>query len=174
MSTCYEFALSCDLKADVSQEVIDTLKYMTRSSEYVFETTINHSLFTSSEDGGFRENEDGSSEEDLDYLADWKVIIENHPTGGQELLPGIFGSMFQDRKLGVRKFIGDDEFSNAFPLLLDWLVSICESTGFVGYYTVVRNMEILSDPILIYFFNGEVLEKQVEGKLIKFLSGEDY
>ncbi len=165
MSTCYEFALSCDLKADVSQEVIDTLKYMTRSSEYVFETTIEHPLFTISEDGSYGE--------DLDYLADWKVIIENAPTGGQELLPGIFSSVFQDRKLGVRNFIGDDLFYNAFPLLLDWLVAVCEPTGFVGYYNKVRNMEVSSDPMLIYFLNGEVFEKQVEGKLKELFSGED-
>lgn len=38
MSTCYEFALEFQLKSDVSQAVIETLHYMTRSQEYDFDT----------------------------------------------------------------------------------------------------------------------------------------
>jgi hypothetical protein len=38
MSICYEFALECQIKRDVSQKVIDTLKYMTRSQKYDFDT----------------------------------------------------------------------------------------------------------------------------------------
>lgn len=37
MSFCYEFALEFKIKRDVSQEVINTLKYMTRSQEYDFD-----------------------------------------------------------------------------------------------------------------------------------------
>jgi hypothetical protein len=77
MSTCYEVALTCDLKDDVSSKVIDTLRYMTRASgeEYNFKTTLKHPLFTSSKDGSFGDG--------LDYLADWKLIISNGSNYGE-------------------------------------------------------------------------------------------
>jgi hypothetical protein len=166
--TCYEFALACDLKPNISHAVIDTLKYMTGSQDSTFNSVLEHPLFTSSEDGGYGD--------DLDYLADWKVIISNTPTNGVEEQPGIFGSVFQDHKLNVRRYIGDDEFFNAFPLLVDWLVSICESTGFVGYYYYIAdqdfNKRIFSEPVLIYFLDGKVLEKTVKGELRDLMSSE--
>jgi hypothetical protein len=87
MSTCYEFALTCDLKDDVSPKVIDALRYMTRSSgeDSNFKTTLKHPLFSS---------KDGTLGDGLDYLADWKLIIANSPNYGEEFQPGIFGSFF--------------------------------------------------------------------------------
>jgi hypothetical protein len=166
--TCYEFSLACDLKPNISQEVIETLKYMTGNQDSNFNSVLKHPLFTSSEDGSYGDG--------LDYLADWKVIISNSPTGGIEEQPGIFGSIFQNSKLNVRKYIGDDEFYNAFPLLVDWLVSICKSTGFVGYYYYITDQDddkrIFSEPVLIYFLDGKVFEKPVEGGLRDLLSGD--
>jgi hypothetical protein len=165
--TCYEFALACDLKPNVPQEIINTLTYMTGKQDSSFDSVLTHPLFTSSEDGSYGDS--------IDYLADWKVIISNSWTGGVEEQPGIFGSIFKDNKLNVRKYIGDDEFYNAFSLLLDWLVSICKSTGFVGHYYCIEdqgwNDRIFSNPILIYFLDGKVFEKPVEGELRKLLSG---
>jgi hypothetical protein len=158
MSTCYEFAFTCDLKHDVSNEVIDTLRYMTRLEEENsnFKTSLKHSLFTTSKDVSF---------EGIDYLADWKIIISNDPDEGEQLLPGTFGSIFRGCKLTVRKFVGDDEFHNTFHLLMDWLVSVCESDGFIGYYYPLRNLSRNTDPILLYFIDGQVFEKEIEGKL---------
>jgi hypothetical protein len=142
--------------------------YMTGHQDSHFNSVLEHPLFTSSEDGSYGDG--------LDYLADWKVIISNSPTGGVEEQPGIFGSIFQDHKLNVRIYIGDDGFNNAFYLLVDWLASICESTGFVGYYYYIRDQDldkrIFSDPVIIYFLDGKVFEKTVEGELIELMSGD--
>jgi hypothetical protein len=157
MSTCYEFALNCDLKSGVSQEVIDTLTYMTRSGEdeSEFETIIDHPLFVT-EVIDFGEGDE--------YFSEWKSLIQNTQTYCEEIMPGITGSIFRDLKLAVRQFLHDDTFSNKFYLLLDWLVSICESDGFVGYYINIHhsNLGRESDPTLIYFINGKVFEKLVD------------
>ncbi len=174
MSTCYEFGFACDLKSGLSQEVIDTLKYMTRSEEYEFKTTLTDNLFTTSwEEGSFEEaiEDDGFGDEFI-YVAEWRTIITNMPNYGQEDLSGLFGAFLKDSKLNVRKFVGDDEFCNAFPQLMEWLVSICDSTGFVGYYSYIRNMQIGGDPVLIYFENGQVLEKKVTGEFKELLTSD--
>jgi hypothetical protein len=164
MSSGYEFALTCDLKDDVSQEVIDVLAYMTSSAEQDcnFTTPLKHPLFTSSEDGSFGDG--------LDYLADWKSIISNSPSYGEESYPGIFGSVFKDRKLSTRKFIDDDTFDNTFCLLVDWLASVCDSYGFVGYYLWLMNFERNGNPVIVYFENGQVFEKHLNDKLMPLQS----
>jgi hypothetical protein len=171
MST-YEFAFACDLKSNLSQEIIDTLKYMTRSEEYEFETNLKHNLFTSSwEEGSFADPAENEGEfddefgDEFTFLADWRTLISNIPNYGEELLSGLCGSILRDSKLNVRRFVGDDEFNNSFIQLMEWLVSICESTGFVGYYSYMSNMEIGGDPTLIYFEHGQVFEKTVSGEL---------
>jgi hypothetical protein len=156
MGSCYEFAFACNLKLDLSQEAIDTLKYMTRSEDYEFKTKLKDDLFTA-------------------RYGEWKTIISNTPNYGEEFLSGLCGSIFHDSKLNVRKYVGDDEFYNGFDLLMDWLVSICEPLGFIGYYSDVTT-EIGHDPILIYFENGRVLEKKVSGEfkeLFTYLNSSD-
>jgi hypothetical protein len=82
MSTCYEFALECEIRGDVTQEVIETLKYMTRAKEYKFTTPkINYPLF----------------EEPFPW-AHGKTILTNQPREGEQYLPGEFGSFFVDRR----------------------------------------------------------------------------
>lgn len=178
--TCYEFAIMCDLKPDVSQEVIDTLRYMTRSDDSDFETSLEHPLFIGRENEDFEDDdieEDDSFEDEFDYLAEWKTIISNIPNYGQELRTGIFGSIFRDRKLNIRKFVGDDDFYNAFPDLIEWLTSVCESTGFAGYYARVGDMDlyhkVLSEPILIYFIDGKAFEKKVDSELKGLFSSDN-
>jgi hypothetical protein len=54
---------------------------------------------------------------------------------------------------------------------MQWLASICEPLGFVGYYSCIREY-IGNDPILIYFENGQVLEKKVSGEFKELLTSE--
>ena len=98
MST-YEFAFASDLKSNLSQEIIDTLKYMTRSEEYEFETNSKHDLFTRSWAGGsFTDPAESESEFDDEFrdeftcLADCKIMISNIPSYGEELLSGLLST----------------------------------------------------------------------------------
>jgi hypothetical protein len=54
---------------------------------------------------------------------------------------------------------------------MEWLVSICESGGFVGYYSDVTS-ERDGDPTLIYFNDGQVLEKKVSGELKELFTSD--
>jgi hypothetical protein len=118
MSTCYEFALECELRRDVSPEVVDTLRYMTRSQEYRFSNPqIPYPLF-----------------QDSATSYQWKTILANFPREGEQNLPGEFGSIFADSKLIIRHLSRDDEFYPICWFLLPWLASISVTSGFIGYY----------------------------------------
>ena len=176
MGSCYEFAFACNLKSGLSQEVINTLKYMTRSEEYKFETNLKDNLFnTSWEEGLLRvttgSNLEGEVGDEFDFAYGWRSIISNNPNYGDEFLSGLCGSVFRDSKLNVRRYINEDDFYNIFPQLMNWLVSICESLGFIGYYSNVTR-EIGGDPTLIYFENGQVLEKKVSGELKELFNSD--
>lgn len=152
MGCCYEFAFACNLEPDLSQEVIDTLTYMTRSEDYEFKTKLEDNLFKVPHP-----------------YETWDTIISNIPNCGEEYLSGLCGSIFTNSKLNVRKYIGDDEFHNGFYHLMEWLVSICEPLGFIGYYSCIQGY-IGGDPTLIYFENGRVLEKKVSGEFKELLT----
>lgn len=165
MSDAYEISLNCHLRSDVSQEVIDTLTYMTRSSYLEnsgFQNKIKHSLFTSYWEPNSFEGLEG--EEEI-FLDEWRVIIINELEYEEELLSEWYGVKFQDRQLEVRKMIHDDTFANCFDPLLNWLASICESTGEVGYYHELISFERhQSKPVPIYFIDGKAYADEEEGR----------
>lgn len=168
MSICYEFALECQIKRDVSQEVIDTLKYMTRSQEYDFDTPeLGYPLFK--EDTHWKETWDirGCIVTVIKY--EWRTIITNQLREGEQYLPGEFGSAFDGNKLSFRRLSRDDEFCNVCWFLFPWLASISDTTGFVGYYrgdfddypTLVRfeaGRASVHELIPIRFVQGEPVE----------------
>jgi hypothetical protein len=156
MSHPYKLALKCHLSADVSQEIINSLTYMTRSSHTEnseFQTKLKHDLFTSLwEPGSFEDSED---EEEM-FLDEWRTIITNELEYDEELLHEWYGVRFQNRCLEVRKMIHDDTFSNCFHLLVNWLASICESTGEIGYYHSLFNYQRdYYKPVPIYFIHNK-------------------
>lgn len=150
MSICYEFGLECKIKRDVSQEVINTLEYMTRSQEYDFDAPgLGYPLFK--EEVPWKEtcNIRGRDVTVIQY--EWRTIMTNRPREGEQYLPDEFGSKFQDNQLSCRRLSRDDEFDNVWWLLFPWLASISESTGFVGYYR--GDFDNYSK--LIQFWNGK-------------------
>jgi hypothetical protein len=151
MSICYEFALECQIKRDVSREVTDTLRYMTRSQDYDFDTPrLDHPLFEETSHWKETWNIRGRKSKVIRY--EWRTIITNQPREGEQYLAGEFGSQFQDNQLSCRRLSRDDEFDNVWWLLFPWLASISESMGFVGYY----RGDFEDYPKLIQFLNGKV------------------
>lgn len=127
MDKYFELVLACRIRKTVSNEIMETLTYMTRFEDYEFDTDIDNLLF---------------SDETC-----WRSIFRNAPRRGEEHLPGVFGVIFSNFDLSVRQCTNEDEFWNTWIYLGDWLASICEPTGFVGYY---KNL-IEWEPTLIYF-----------------------
>jgi hypothetical protein len=166
MSHPYELALKCHVRVDVSKDVIDTLTYMTRSAyteNSGFQTKLKHDLFTSLWDpGSFEDSEDEAAM----FLDEWRVIIVNELEYDEELLSEWYGVRFQDRHLEVRKMIHDDTFSNCSYLLFNWLASICESTGEVGYFHSLFNYQRdYYKPVPIYFIDGKAYANEEEGRI---------
>ena len=139
MSSCYEFVLACQINENISEEVLDTLKYMTSSGIDEFEPTIEHPLFT-----------EGNV---------WRTIISKGDREGEQYISGVFGVIFENYNLSIRRLLHEDEFLNDWIFLGDWLASISSTYGFVGYYKRDNNLH----PTLIYFNQGNVLELAVEG-----------
>ncbi|NEO86569.1 MAG: hypothetical protein F6J87_20275 [Spirulina sp. SIO3F2] len=161
MSTCYEFAFECQIKCDVSKAVIDTLKYMTRSQEYDFETPdLHHALFK--EELPWKQTIELLGRKVTVIQYEWRTILTNYPCEGEQYLPGEFYSIFKNNQLNCRRLSGDDTFNNVWWLLFPWLASISESVGFVGYY---RN-DFDDYPTLIQFLDGKsnIYEMMLKGE----------
>lgn len=151
MSICYEFALECKIKRDVSQEVTDTLRYMTRSQEYDFDTPkLGYPLFK--EESHWKETWNIRGRKVTTIRYEWRTIITNQPREGEQYLPGEFGSIFDGNKLSFRRLSRDDEFCNVCWFLFPWLASISDTTEFVGYY----RGDFDDYPTLVRFEGGQV------------------
>ena len=150
MSTCYEFAFECQIKRDVPQKVIDTLKYMTRSQEYDFDPPkLHHALFKETSVWKHTVELLGRRVTAIQY--EWRTILTAHSREGEQYLPGEFYSIFQNNQLNCRRLSRDDEFDNVWWLLFPWLASVSESAGFVGYYRDDFN----AYPKLLQFLDGK-------------------
>ena len=142
MSDYYLLEVNCDLKVDTPAEVIDTLKYMTRTEDYDFDTSLDYPLF---DETSFRRNT-------------WRYILKSINQPLQDF-PGWKTSNFQRVQkwpgkerytLSFRLEFHEDEFGLWFPELLEWLALYSE-TEFVGYYYHTGT----SIPELIYFEDGK-------------------
>lgn len=156
MSVYYEFALTFNFKRSISQEVVNTLKYMTRTQEYFFDAPFENSLFNDAPNWKKAKEISGRK---VWVLSAWRTIIANFPREGEQYLPGEFGSKFEDYSLNVRRLSLDDTFCNVWWYLTPWFASLSETTGCVGYYHTV--FEYDNDLTLVFFKDGKVFEYEV-------------
>lgn len=148
MGTAFEAALICDIKPNVSEKTIQTLQYMTRESDYCFDTSIQHDLFLLGK-GMHNRGE---------YLDAWRDIISN--TSGNTVEETFFTqarkSYFQDYRLCFRRVTTDDAYQ-VLGLLIDWIASISDT---LGSELVGSRVDIVShEQLLIYFQEGLAVEK---------------
>ena len=153
MSLYFDGAIFCDLRIDAPQQVIDTLHYMTRTEDYVFDSPPQHEFF----------NSEG-----------WQSFLQIHPN--YSCAPGLVYSEFRKAyrytqnkvdvsyyTLSFRRCMHDDvEFYILWWAFLDWLARYTNTEGFGGYY----REEFTLHPPLIYFKEGKVYKLEVKGKLI--------
>lgn len=144
MGTAYEIALKLDLQPELQAPDLETLRYMTRSQAYDFETCLDDPFFTECDPG---------------FDQEWRNIIANSSEPcGEEFFTQISRSVFFDRQLCFRILIDDDTYCNTWWEFSDWLWSISTNEGLVGYCLDVTCME--AD--LIYFEKHGVTLKFVE------------
>lgn len=153
MTVLFIFARQCNLKRSISQEIINTLEFMTRSHDYNFVPSANsHPLF---QDHFRREVTVGEISVVLE--SSWRFILKNCHRNGEEDFSGIFGSDFQDYRLCFRHLVRDDIFFNVWYMFGCMIASISETSGFIGYY-IGDVLQPSPKLVLILFENGYVFE----------------
>jgi len=138
MGKAFEIALLLDLQPELGIKDVEMLRYMTRSEDYSFETSLEDYFFTECEEG---------------FDDEWRFIIANNcQKCGEESFSQIYRSVFRDNQLCFRVLLDDDTYYNAGLFFLDWLLEISISEGLVGYLLDITCFEAE----LIYFENCEV------------------
>jgi hypothetical protein len=155
MSLYFDGFFACDLKLDVPQRVVDTLKYMTREDEYEFADVPDHRFFTIEGWNNFlRPEKDAMGE--VWTCAPGFVVSEFQ----KKTQYGPHNTNWEYYTLSFRRTMHDDvEFNVHWWDFLDWIAPYSDTTGYVGYY----REEFTLHPKLIYLKNGRLFWVIVEG-----------
>ncbi len=153
MSDYYDYVIHCELPHTVPQQIVDTLQYMTRVSDYSFDSPPDHPFFEAGE---------------KDLGEPWRIILRPDPN--EDL--GYFARFFRldspryewgpdydpPYVLDFRLNIQDDAEGDIWNLLR-WLASVSQTRGFVGYSLLQDGG--FSHPTLWYFRDGQLLRYRV-------------
>ena len=125
-----ELVMACELKGNVPEEVIETLKYMVGDSEYLATVPV-HALFTTDR---------------------WKSMLrmDSYYFDGDTnstLRYDDIGKLYSlTIRCNLKNYCGEIE------KFLNWIVQYSYTCGFVGY----TRYEESENPTLIYFNDGKV------------------
>jgi hypothetical protein len=145
MSDLYEAGFIIDLEDNLSEEIHQTLLYMIGQGAIGLEPSgFEHPLF-----------------HDECYKTDWRDIISSPREEDEEMIGGVCGSTLVDNRLVFRGLMHDDPFWNVWTVLIEWLLSISNSSGVIGYY---RNLDEDDNVTLISF----------ESDGVCFVEGDNY
>lgn len=160
MSDYYDWVITCEFEHTLSRQVIETLRYMTRTEDYAFDDPPDHPLFIGADLG---------SEDDAEAGADaaWRqllIVPPDEETGYfarffRFLSPRVTWAPGYDAPyiLSFRLDVHEDEVGEYGPLM-DWLAGVSSSRGLVGYCVVQDGR---GDPTLWYFQEGKAVMRWV-------------
>jgi hypothetical protein len=145
MSDLYEAGFIINLEDNLSEEIHQTLSYMIgRGAPGIEPSGFDHPLF------------------DVEgYKTEWRHIISSPREDDEEMIGGGCGSVLVDNRLAFRGLMRDDPFWNVWTVLLEWLLSISNSSGVIGFY---RNLDEDDEVTLISF----------ESQGVCFVEGDNY
>lgn len=154
MSDHYEYTIKCMFSSALDPQLLDTLRYLVRTHEYSFDAPSDHSVFEAEE-----------VFEGEQYEA-WCTILQIDPDQDY----GYFSRFFRQRDhsqwvtpseppyiLSFQIVVLDDGEGDVFRLL-EWLATISETQGFVGY-SIRRGHGVSEHPTLWYFENRQLVPK---------------
>lgn len=154
MSDHYEYTIKCTFSSALDPHLLDTLRYLVRTHEYLFDAPSDHPFFEAEE-----------VFEGEQYEA-WRTILQIDPDQDY----GYFSRFFRQHDnaqwftpsgppyiLSFQIVVLDDEEEDVFRLL-EWLATISETQGFVGY-SIRRDHEASEHPTLWYFENQQLVAK---------------
>ena len=140
MSLNYDFAIACDLRADLPVPALAALRYLARALP------------------------DAPDDADLDVA----ILARLRPDGATAYAPGEFGCTMREVArpaessgwtFGLRRFLHDDAFHEVWWAFALWLAALSATEGLVGYY----REELDVQPTLLYFRAGHLYLHEVTG-----------
>ena len=161
MSDYYEYVVNCEFPMTLAPHILEILRYMVRKEEYAFQTDLTHPLFESEEIS------------DGEHYEAWRGILQTDPGGFCQVDShqdsGYFARFFQAGRsnftssdasymLSFRMEVHDDAEGEIWKLL-QWLATISDSRGFVGY-SIRQGHEVSEHPTLWYFENNQLVSRR--------------
>ncbi|EFH80327.1 hypothetical protein [Ktedonobacter racemifer] len=154
MSDYYEYAINCTFSSSLDPHLLDTLRYLVRTHEYAFDAPSDHPFFGAEEFEGQR------------YEA-WRDILQVDPDEER----GYFARFFRVHSsrtqwstaseapyiLSFQIAVHDDAEGDVWRLL-QWLATISDSQGFVGY-SIRQGHGVSEHPRLWYFENQQLVSR---------------
>lgn len=125
-----ELVMACELKENISEEVIETLRYMVGDSDYLATVPV-HALFNTDR---------------------WKAMLRcdsyyfDGDTNSTLRYDDIGKSYVLTIRCNLKNYCGEIE------KFLDWIIQYSYTCGFVGY----TRYEESENPTLIYFNDGKL------------------
>lgn len=144
MTVNVELMLACNIKATVSEQVEETLKYLTRKEDFEFNAPPLHPFFDSSKN--------------LVQYQDWRYIFQQSedlaPCGPiLGYFPGIWICEFYEGRLTIRIDAGSySEFVDTYIPFLNWLAPYIDTEEygeFIGYLQG-ENTITKARPVLLF------------------------
>jgi hypothetical protein len=148
MSTRYDFMLICNLRDDMPQQAIETLKYMTRTEDYEFDNPPNSPVF----DGSWWRNTMRLHPGYINmgtYSGDEISIFRRDQRGGP------YNTVIYYHTLQLRNVMHGDVLGD-YLCFANWVAQYSERVGFVGYYHSSYAIDEGTDPTLLYFIDGKL------------------
>jgi hypothetical protein len=156
MSDFYEFTIKCTFSPAVDPHLLDTLRYLVRTYEYAFDAPSDHPFFVAEE---VFEGEQHEA---------WRGILQVDPDEER----GYFARFFRVHSPHAQWFTAsDDPYILSFQIavhddaegdvwrLLQWLATVSDSQGFVGY-SIRQGHGASEHPTLWYFENQHPVSRK--------------
>jgi hypothetical protein len=151
----YDLLVNCDLKADIPQQVLETLQYMVRVEDYDFDDPPQARVF---EGHDWRELLRAGRSKFVSFPGEGLCSLSY-----AERLSGA-GEVQQHYTLHVRRELTDE--LGTFFGFLEWLAPYVATVGFVGYWHALHE----EHPVLLYFKDGRIYISQITQKPIDIRS----
>ena len=149
MSERYDFLLMCNLRDDIPAQVIDTLKYMTRSEDYEFNNPPDYSFFKGESWRNILRIPLKYPKNMGTFTGDANTIFRRDVKYVHMGITHYFWTLY------IRRIMHGDAMMD-YLCFAHWLAQYSQRVGFVGYYHAPYDLEEPYPPELLYFVNGKL------------------
>lgn len=151
MSDHVDYCIHCEFPHTLSQQVVDTLTYMTRDADYPFSDPPDHPCFAPEEifEGERYEGWRTLLQTPRTWITGHYARFFRYSVPGTQWGPGFGDPYILDFRLDVV-----DDAEGYYMGFLEWLATVSSTRGFIGYSLLQDGG--FSEPALLYFRNGQL------------------